>query len=295
MSEQPETAELSLEDAVERMFTVDEPAETEAQPEPQEAEPEAAEAEAEVETEEQGEPEAEPVFEIETVDGKQQLTLSQLKEGAMLKADYTRKTMALAEDRKAVEAVKSEVSDLKQRLSDALVQWAVPAQQEPDWAELAAKLPPQEFNRQRAMWDQRQKQAQMAQAAHQQLRAAQHAETVKRETELLLQARPEWRDPVKQNEAVREIGEVGKTYGFSTDEIAQVLDHRMLLVLADAAAYRKLKETQPAVTKKVAAAPVALKPGAKPAKPSDQVARQQQMAKLKKSGRIEDAIDLLFR
>lgn len=50
-------------------------------------------------------------------------------------------------------------------------------------------------------------------------------------------------------------GAVTKSYGFSNDELATVLDHRMVQVMRDAVAFRALKAQKADVTKKVQAAP----------------------------------------
>lgn len=300
MTENPEGT-ISFDQAVEKMMgeapeADDETAEPEEIEGTETGEPETSEAEAEVETEEPDEPEAEPVFEVETVDGKKKLTLSQLKEGAMLKADYTRKTMALAEDRKAIEAAQSEVSQLKAQLAEALQVWAVPTEQEPDWVELAQKVDPQKFNAMRAHWDTRQKQAAQAREAFRNLQERQRREMIAQEQSRLLDAVPEWQDPAKFKEAAKEIVDFGNSYGFKPEELADVVDHRMLLVLRDAVAYRKLQTAKPEVTKKVAQAAVTMKPGAKPTKSAAEAeARHKQQAQLKRTGKVEDAIALLFR
>lgn len=214
----------------------------------------------------------------------------------MLKADYTRKTMALAEDRKAIEAAQSEVSQLKAQLAEALQVWAVPTEQEPDWVELAQKVDPQKFNAMRAHWDTRQKQAAQAREAFRNLQERQRREMIAQEQSRLLDAVPEWQDPAKFKEAAKEIVDFGNSYGFKPEELADVVDHRMLLVLRDAVAYRKLQTAKPEVTKKVAQAAVTMKPGAKPTKSAAEAeARHKQQAQLKRTGKVEDAIALLFR
>ncbi len=50
-------------------------------------------------------------------------------------------------------------------------------------------------------------------------------------------------------------GDVTKNYGFSQEELATVLDHRMVQVMRDAVAYRALKAQKADVTKKAQAAP----------------------------------------
>ena len=46
-----------------------------------------------------------------------------------------------------------------------------------------------------------------------------------------------------------------KAYGFTTDELGQVYDPRLVRMMKDAQAYQTLKAQKPAVTAKVAAAP----------------------------------------
>lgn len=294
---------ISLEQAVERMMAPEtEPDASDETPEIEEAEGIAESDEPEVdepegEQDDEGDPEEEPSIELELSDGKKRkLTASEVAEGVMLKADYTRKTMALADERRQVEAAQSEIAGRMKQLEEALQVWAVPTEQEPNWAQLAAQMPPQEFNKARVQWEQRQRQAQAAREQFQALRAEQFQEQRRAEQERLFEAVPEWRDPAKFKAAATQIIDTGNKYGFSQEELAGVIDHRMLLVLRDAAAYRALQEGKPAVAKKVPAAPATLKPGPKPATGTDQkAARQKQHAKLKQSGRLDDAIALLFR
>ena len=50
---------------------------------------------------------------------------------------------------------------------------------------------------------------------------------------------PEFRDPVKTKEVMQDIAMASKYYGFSEQELNAVVDHRQLMVLVDAARYRK--------------------------------------------------------
>ena len=292
---------LSLDQAVEKMMGAtpeadDETAEIAEAQEPEQGESEAEAVEAVAETEDEGEPEAEPEYEVETKGGKRRVKLSELLESPMFKADYTQKTMAVAEERKAVESERSEVSRLKEQLSEALQQWAVPVEQEPNWTELAQKLDPRQYNEARARWDERKSIAERARNAFQTMQKAQRDRLISEEQSKLLDAVPEWRDPAAFDAAAREMVDIGKVYGFAPDELAGATDHRVFLVLRDAAAYRKLKAAKPEVTKKVAHAAVTLKPGAKPTRAEVSTeARQKQLAQLRKTGSIEDAVALLMR
>jgi hypothetical protein len=297
MTENPEGT-LSLDQAVEKMMEVtpeadDKTAEIVEAEEPVEGEPEAEAEEAVGETEETAE---EPEYEVETKGGKRKVKLSELLESPMFKADYTQKTMAVAEERKAVEAEKAAISTLKEQLSEALQQWAVPVEQEPNWTELAQKLDPRQYNAARAQWDERKAIAERARNAFQTMQKAQRDKLIAEEQSRLLDAVPEWRDPAAFEAAAREMVDIGRTYGFEPDELAGATDHRVFLVLRDAAAYRKLKSAKPEVTKKVAQTAVTLSPGAKPTRAeASSDARQKQLAQFKKTGSIEDAVALLMR
>lgn len=83
------------------------------------------------------------------------------------------------------------------------------------------------------------------------------------ESEALLAKIPTWRN---QEKATQERGEIASaltgTYGFTAQEVSAVMDHRMLLVARDAAAYRKLLANKDARVKQAREAPATAKPGA---------------------------------
>lgn len=83
------------------------------------------------------------------------------------------------------------------------------------------------------------------------------------ESEALLAKIPTWRN---QEKATQERGEIASAltgfYGFTAQELSSVMDHRMLLVARDAAAYRKLLANKDARVKQAREAPATAKPGA---------------------------------
>lgn len=286
---------ITLDQAVEQMMD-DKPEETEIPPEAEQVEPEMDEVEAEGDEDQSpDEVDDDPEIEFDTAEGKRKLKASQIKDALMMKADYTRKTMALAEERKAAERAAAEASQLRQQLSEALQVWAVPAEQEPDWQALARTATPQEFNLKRAEWETRQRKAMQAREQFQALQAQQQRDTIATEYQRLLEVVPEWRDETKFKAAASKMQEAGTSYGLTAEEIAGVTDHRLIRILHDAARYQELQKGKPAVTKKVAQAPAVLKPGSKPDQSAgSEAARQKQRAKLKRTGSIDDALELLF-
>lgn len=303
MFEEPERASPEADDVTDEVET-DEQSETE-EPEAEELETdeegetsdeaEGDEEAEEVEDEDTGEDDADPVFEIETVNGKQEVTLSELTAGFMRQSDYTKKTMELAEQRKAFESQNQEISQIKQQLSEALEYWAVPVEQEPNWAEIAQERTPQEVFALQQQWQERQKRKEQATQHYQALRAQEMERIRAEETEKLFGVFPEWRDPAAFQEGAKKVVAAGGNYGFSQEEMAGIVDHRMIRVLMDAQKYRELQESKPKVTKKVTQAKKKLKPGSKPNKAEQaKAARQKQMDRLKQTHSMDDAVALLF-
>lgn len=121
-----ESGELSVEQAASLFSQVEdgeqEQQETEVEAQAQ-AEPEAqeeAEPEQEQESEEVSEEGSEPLYTIK-VDGKEiQVTLDELKNGYQRQSDYTRKAMAVSEQRKEAEAQMQQAKAERQQYWDGL-------------------------------------------------------------------------------------------------------------------------------------------------------------------------------
>lgn len=298
MSDENLTEATSLEQAVERMASArsDKPEEPEAEPETvEDGEPEEVEAEAEgEETEEEGQPEEEPSIEVELPDGKRKLTAKEIRDGYLRMQDYTRKTQAAAETIRTTDARKADLDRREQQLEEQLQTWAVPTEQEPDWTKLAATLEPKAFQMEQAAWNTRQRKAQQAREAYQAIVEERNRAVVAEEREKLLTVYPEWRDEATFRSASEQIATVGAEYGFSQTELGRIVDHRMVKVLHDLAAYNALKKSNAAVTKRVATQSPTMKPGAKTTTQArSQEALHQQRSQLRKSGRLEDAAALL--
>ena len=88
---------------------------------------------------------------------------------------------------------------------------------------------------------------------------------LKREQEQLYDKAPDLRDDGKRSEFYSNFLSAGKHYGFSEEELNSVSDHRLMLLVKDAMAYRQLQGAKPKVAAKVAAAKPAGKPVARPA------------------------------
>lgn len=87
--------------------------------------------------------------------------------------------------------------------------------------------------------------AQVQQAQRQQQEQAQKDRYIKEQHELLLQKMPHLKDKEKLGTFVNDVTKFGvETYGFKPDEL-DIVDHRVVQVIADAIAYRKLQSAPP--------------------------------------------------
>lgn len=225
--------------------------------------------------------------------------------------DYTKKTQALAEERKTVEervqALQAQEQYLTQQfqinqalikevakveaLNDQIAQyeavdWNAASDSDPvqaqklffQYQQLVAK-------RDRASSELDQKKGEAA-AFQQQRREQMLSEGYKQ----LAKDIPDW-----SAQKVQQVRDVGISYGFTAQELSNVYDPRMVRVLHDAMQFRALQQAKPAAEKKIANKPPVVKPGGKDAKVAARSQNAELRASLKKTGRDEYAAKLIER
>ena len=249
----------------------------------------------EVEEEEQPQ-----TFRVKAAGEEKEVTLEELMQGYQLGADYTKKTQEVAELRKANEAEYKAIQESKQvrdtyaqRLR-AIEEFLTSGTSEADLAQLkendpigyAVKIAEQterkeQLNAVKAEQDRIAKEQQADYAQAMQRYVADEAQKLNR-------VLPEFSDKVKGEQLRNEIRNYGKSIGFTDQELAQVYDSRYVLTLHKAMQYDKLQKSKPSVKKKFAEAPKMAKGGTK-IKEGNVDIRKKQMAKLRSSGRKEDA------
>ena len=292
--EQPEAVEAEAEETVSDVEEDTE--EVESEDDTEEVEYEASDEDDDAE-----EVEEQPqTFRVKAAGEEKDVTLDELMQGYQLGADYTKKTQELAELRKANEAEARAIQESKQvrdtyaqRLK-AIEEFLTQGDSQEDLAALkendpigyAVKVAEQTEKKQqldaiRAEQDRiaREQQADYAQAMQR---------YVADEAQKLNKVLPEFSDKVKGEQLRNEIRNYGKSIGFTDQELAQVYDSRYVLTLHKAMQYDKLQKSKPSVKKKVAEAPKMAKAGTK-IKEGNVDIRKKQMAKLRSSGRKEDA------
>lgn len=274
-----------------------EPAELEASDEDEQEEVEESETEDTEEDESEDEP-GEQLYTV-TIDGKEeQVTLAELQNGYQRTADYTRKTQALSEERKAAEAelesVRAERAEYAQLLPKLRTTFEAGMGPEPDWNALRQQDPA----RAAVLWQQREDQrrhiqqlkAEEQRVLQEQERDAQrqaqaHAEEQRK---LLLDKLPEWRKDEVANKEAAGIKKMLADAGFPPEQ--QVIgDHRYVMIARKALLYDQMMEKRKGLDKKRAGAPV-VKPGGGMPKSKNPAAKQYDQ--LKRTGSVKDAANL---
>jgi len=139
--------------------------------------------------------------------------------------------------------------------------------------------------------------AEMQKVAAQQSQAQQAAMQayLQQERQALMAVMPEFGDAQKATKIRENLVRGGSEfYGYQPEEIGNVMDHRAVMVLKDAVAYRNLMAGKDKAAKKVAGAKPVVKPGAKKVGDGKKTIQQRRKAKLGQSGRIEDALSLIL-
>lgn len=218
-----------------------------------------------------------------------------------LLADHTRKTMEVATQRKTLEVESADVRAKRQAYAERLtaVDEALKSLEaaEPDAATLdkLRKENPAEYAAVRADLQANRDRRAAVQAEQDRVRREERTEQAKlaeqrfaEERDKILAAVPEWKDPAKAEAAGRELVATAQQYGFSGPDIAAGFnDHRIVLLLRDAAAYRQLKAKVPDTKKKVEALKAAT-PGAQQT-PDRGAGEKKALERLSQSGRTNDA------
>ena len=262
--------------------------------------------ESEVEQDDDGEEQEQPTYLVKAAGEEREVTLNELIKSYQLGTDYTKKSQAVAEERKAVESERQAVQEAKQMRDtyaqrlEMIEQMLVPQQEEN--LEYLKETDPIGYSVKVAEMIQRDKQLAAVQAERHRInqqqeqdRQVQMQSVVAEEMQKLSSFIPEFTDPAK-GEAIRnDIRAFAKQVGFSDNELAAVYDSRAVLTLYKAMQYDKLVASKPAITKKVNEAPKAIKSGVSKPRDSNAEETRKLKARAKSSGSVRDAASVFER
>lgn len=215
-----------------------------------------------------------------------------------LKADYTRKTQSIAEMRRQAE----ETAKATQQQAELIAASATKVVELREVLRQIEQIEAIDFN---ALADQDPQQAIRLQAAHTRLLAQKEAKqrevfesqqqaqalTAQERQRALANAAEELKKalPDFTPQMAQAIRENTKAYGFTDAELENVTDHRLVLALRDAMAWRQLQAKKPEAMKKVAEAPRVIKPQAPAPKRENKSAAE----RLRTTGRPAELINFL--
>jgi hypothetical protein len=243
------------------------------------------------------------------LDGEEtEVTLDELRKGYSRYSDYTRKTQALAEERKSfqseAEAIRMERAQYAELLPVLKAQLEMQSEAEPDWDNLYNEDPIEAARLERHWRKSHQERAAKLQAVEiEQKRVAEEtakdqtralAEFVEAERAKLPEVIPEWKDEGTMQSEAKELREWALNNGFSERDLSALVQATHVSILRKAMMFDKGQKK----VEKVKAQPKKVARIVRPGSSGTQVATRSTDVKkasqrLARTGRIADAAALL--
>ena len=255
----------------------------------------------EVEQEDEVEEQETQTYRVKAAGEEKDVTLDELIKSYQLGTDYTRKSQAVAEERKAVEAERHAVQEAKQ-LRDSyaerlqIIEQMLSQPQQEENLEYLKETDPIGYAVKVAELSQKEKQLMQVRVERERIsqqqehdRQQQLRAKIGEESQKLVAALPEFADPVKGEAIRKDVRTYGKQAGFSDDELANVYDSRAVLTLWKAMQFDKLQASKPGITKRVNEAPKTMKSGVTMPRDSNSEELKKLKARAKSTGRVADA------
>lgn len=252
---------------------------------------------------------AEPTITIEEDGKKVRLTAKEVRESRLRHADYTRKTMDLAEKRKVAEAETAAAEQEKKVYGGLVTEYRkhldTILKNEPDWDKLKAE-DPQQYLIIKDEWRAAQAERDSAKAEEDRLAKEAHEKAVvergkflEGETAKLLEALPAWKKDkaVAQREATA-IRNFLRRRGLNDEELTAVLsDHRSVLIVRDAALYEQTQKKGKTKIRPAKPKTKVLRPGSSntAASKGDRAGFRNASKRLRETGHVRDAASAFER
>lgn len=239
-----------------------------------------------------------------TINGKQERwTLSQLQQSAAGQGYIQEKMRENAEVAKQNEALRAQLVQQQNQLTTMYQQmqngeFAAPVAPDKELLE----TDPIRFMQEKqayddAMVEYNAKMQQMQQLQQQQSQASKERQALHRQEQMqLLQQRiPDFADPQKYEKAAQDMLRGGQEYyGVPQEALMQLTDAVEIEILYDAVRYRRLQANRKNVDAKAKKAKPVVKAGAKKVESGKTATRKKAQDRLRKSGSIQDALDLML-
>ena len=152
-----------------------------------------------------------------------------------------------------------------------------------------------EYEEQKVQYDAQMSQLQQVSQKSSEAEATAKQAYLQEQMQILQREIPEFADSKRATALKEQLVTYGTNhYGYSTEEISQITDHRAIKVLHDAMRYQATLKGKSQAKQKLKSAKPMMKPGAKKQPTSNAKVRSRQKAKLRDSGSIDDALGLIL-
>lgn len=248
--------------------------------------------------------ETEPLYDVK-VDGEvQQWTLSQLQQSASGQGYLNKRMQETATIRKqaeeAYQQVQKQRAELDLKLKEYTAQFNNVDIEKPDISEL--ETDPIGYQIKKAKYDEAIEKRSRLMSEQEKLNEEKKAQQQKAQEYYLSEqatklqaALPIFAKEETAKSAREELVSAGKKYGFTSNEVGSIMDHRAILVLHDAAKWQQLQKKKGVAEKKVSNARPMVKSGSKPTTVTgnNRVSRDA-FDQFKKTGNKQDAVSYLI-
>ena len=229
------------------------------------------------------------------------VTLDELRNGYSRDADYRQKTEELSNQRKNFQS-ESEKQRLNysQKLNQvnelmSMAQQELNAEKNSVDLEQMYEDDPTEAMRIEHRIRRKQEKLDSAKAKTQAEQKTQFDGFLQEQKRLLETKMPEFTDPVKASALKVTMKSTLNNYGFNDSEVAQVYDHRIVMLVNDAMKYRSLQDSKPNLAKKISKPGKVFSSGVKQGKYEvNSKVRKEKFSRLKKTGSMKAAQDVFL-
>lgn len=213
-----------------------------------------------------------------------------IPKGLMMESDYRKKTMSLAEERKALEAEKGKIAEKMSDL-EAVLSIELDALNGEEGEELK-KYDPEEYLKRVDAAQKKHDRLSKYKAEKAESKAAKKQKRIDENVSKWAEAVPEWLDQDVMKKDLEESANMLIDAGYTKEELSEFYDYRLMGVLRKAAMFDKMKKSDVS-SKKVKTPPKSLSGGAKniTANPREEFERKK--SALKSSGKLKDAQEAL--
>ena len=260
-----------------------------------------SQSEEQIETQEKQDSTEEPTYTVKVAGQEYNVTLDELRNGYSRDADYRRKTEDLAYDKKQFQTEsEKQRQDYSTKLSELNQMMSVAQQQlnaEINSADLEKlyEEDPTEAARIEHRLKKKQEKLNQAMQKTQSEQKKQFDGFLQDQQRKLVQKMPEFSNPEKASQLKSSMKNTLNSYGFNDQEIAQVYDHRIVMLVNDAMKFRNMQKAKPNMAKKISKPGKVFSSGVKQSKADINLkTRKDKLSRLRKSGSTKDAASIFL-